>query len=566
MTLTAKKSIFAVILAILFVVPGTLFAQFSWNNVGGASATDGIVRAIAQDVSTGDVYVGGDFTSIVGVSASYIARWDGTNWNAVGTGTDGAVRAIVVSGGNVYAAGDFTNAGGSSANYVASWNGSTWSALGTGTDNGIDGLAESGGSVYAVGQFQNAGGSSANRIAVWNGAAWSTLGTGLNGRTKAIAIDGSDIYVAGFFTSAGGSGANRVAQWNGASWSALGTGVDASVNAVTVNGSNVYFGGSFTTAGGASANRLAFWDGASWSAMGSGVNSTVNALNIYLGEVYVGGFFTSSGGTSINRIAKWNGSGWDAVGTGTDSPVYALAVRGAEGAMYVGGDFTSAGGTTADDVARFTDTDNPLPISLSSFSAVGGIDQVAVSWTTESEHNNDAFIIERSIDGESFEQITEVDGQGTSNIRNEYTYVDRFVANGTTYYYRLSDRDFNGVITRHTTQVATPSSVGDALDQTNTVAVNFELHQNYPNPFNPETTIRFEVPSTTQNLKDVTLRIYNSLGQLISNLYAGPLSGGVYEMQWDGTNDNGQRQPSGIYFLQLQNGPTSQVQKMLLSR
>ena len=89
-------------------------------------------------VASGDLYVGGDFTTAGGNPASRIAKWNGSSWSALGSGMNGSnpgfapVTALAVSGSDLYAAGGFTNAGGVEANRIAKWNGSSWSALGSG--------------------------------------------------------------------------------------------------------------------------------------------------------------------------------------------------------------------------------------------------------------------------------------------------------------------------------------------------------------------------------------------------------------------------------------------------
>jgi hypothetical protein len=205
--------------------------------------------------------------------------------------------------------------------------------------------------------------------------------------------------------------------------------------------------------------------------------------------------------------------------------------------------------------------DASLPVELLSFTANAGNGQVTLKWTTASEINNDAFILQRSDDGENFELLTEIKGQGSTSSETKYSFTDNSVFNGFTYYYRLADRDINGVVTWHTTVNATPNAEGIDFENTGLVVDKFVLHSNYPNPFNPETTIRFDVPTVDGSLKDIKLNIYNSLGQLVTTLYEGQISGGQYEMKWNATN-----QPSGVYFLTFQSEQFVQTQKMILLR
>ena len=67
------------------------------------------------------MYVGGFFTDAGGVSsASRIARWDGSQWHALGGGVNGPIYAIAVSGTSTYVGGEFTDAGGNPyADFVA---------------------------------------------------------------------------------------------------------------------------------------------------------------------------------------------------------------------------------------------------------------------------------------------------------------------------------------------------------------------------------------------------------------------------------------------------------------
>ncbi len=84
----------------------------------------------------------------------------------------------------------------------------------------------------------------------------------------------------------------------------------------------------------------------------------------------------------------------------------------------------------------------------------------------------------------------------------------------------------------------------------------YDLSQNYPNPFNPSTTITFSIPKS----EEVTLRIYNSLGQIVETVIDGDnLSAGKYRVDFGGENLT-----SGIYYYTIASGTFSETRKMLL--
>ncbi|MGB2697523.1 MAG: DUF6055 domain-containing protein, partial [Candidatus Zixiibacteriota bacterium] len=94
-----------------------------------------------------------------------------------------------------------------------------------------------------------------------------------------------------------------------------------------------------------------------------------------------------------------------------------------------------------------------------------------------------------------------------------------------------------------------------------------KLSQNYPNPFNLTTTIPFTVHgklNTESRPLLTTLRIYNILGQEIKILVDEQKLPGIYEVSWNGKDNNGIEVASGIYFYKLQAGQHTEVKKMLL--
>ena len=83
----------------------------------------------------------------------------------------------------------------------------------------------------------------------------------------------------------------------------------------------------------------------------------------------------------------------------------------------------------------------------------------------------------------------------------------------------------------------------------------FTLEQNYPNPFNPTTTISFSLPADGK----VSLKIYNTFGQLMTTLVDETLSHGNHQIQWQAGD-----MPSGMYFYRLTSGSFSKTKRMIL--
>lgn len=236
------------------------------------------------------------------------------------------------------------------------------------------------------------------------------------------------------------------------------------------------------------------------------------------------------------------------------------------------GDILMGGVTSFSEFALGSeDPDNPLPVELTNFAAYSGDNRVTLKWTTQSETNNSGFEVFRSLAETgyyeiiaSYENQLSLVGAGSSNEPHDYEYKDSYVVNGTTYWYKIADVDFNGIRSYHGPVSAVPNGNGTPVSQTNNAPTRFMLYQNYPNPFNPGTTIKFELPERASNLQKVDLRIFNSLGKQVRTLYSEPLAPGVYEIKWDGMDDQGNRLSSGIYLVRFKAGAFSQARKMFL--
>ncbi len=105
----------------------------------------------------------------------------------------------------------------------------------------------------------------------------------------------------------------------------------------------------------------------------------------------------------------------------------------------------------------------------------------------------------------------------------------------------------------------TPTSIDTDFTGEN-LPVTFKLFQNYPNPFNLSTTIQFHVPKAGE----VTLNVFNVLGQKIMTLINAKTKAGSYKVVWDGKDDHYQPVSSGVYFYQITAGDFQMTRKMIL--
>ncbi len=179
------------------------------------------------------------------------------------------------------------------------------------------------------------------------------------------------------------------------------------------------------------------------------------------------------------------------------------------------------------------------PIELSAFQAQVHGGMVVLNWVTQSETNNLGFYVYRSESKEGDYQrvnATLIPGAGNADRVNHYTFTDNDITVGKTYYYKLADVNYNGKQVYHG-----PISVQTSLPE------KFSLEQNFPNPFNPETTIRFHLRKPGH----CTLSIYNMKGQKVRTLVSQNLNPGSHSVIWNGKDNNGRIQSSGIYIYKL---------------
>ena len=226
------------------------------------------------------------------------------------------------------------------------------------------------------------------------------------------------------------------------------------------------------------------------------------------------------------------------------------------------GSNTNATATPPFPVGTFNYTDGSLPVTLSLWIATSTQGTVKLSWTTDSEIENQGFMIERRPKSEDRNQIdwAEVSsfltnegllGQGSTTHQTDYSYIDKDVKAGMKYSYRLSDVDYHGNVTQHGVIDVTVKQVEQELKPEKLM-----LHKAYPNPFNPELQITF---SLEEEVTSLVLEVHNIQGVMVQQITGGDFPAGTHRYTWDGTPFN-----SGIYFLRLSSGNNYQVQRITL--
>ena len=192
-----------------------------------------------------------------------------------------------------------------------------------------------------------------------------------------------------------------------------------------------------------------------------------------------------------------------------------------------------------------------VPVEIQSFIINVYENAIVLNWATATETNNSGFEVERLQDSnieklKDWESIGFVPGFGTTTEPKAYSFIDEDITTGT-YKYRLKQIDFDG-------SFEYSNEIEVAVDFT---PKEFVLYQNYPNPFNPKTVISYQLPVTS----NVTLKVYDVLGNEVTTLVNEEKQPGVYEVEFDASS-----LASGMYLYKLQAGDFVQTRKMILTK
>ena len=195
-------------------------------------------------------------------------------------------------------------------------------------------------------------------------------------------------------------------------------------------------------------------------------------------------------------------------------------------------------------VWSFITTGGSMPVAFTHFDAKSSGDAVEIRWELASDEAMSGFTLYRR-DGSSSQSHVVAEGAVTATSGS---YLDTSVDAGMTYGYELIIRTVDG------------DEFRSPLAAVTLPALALTLHQNVPNPFNPQTTIRYDIPSSGR----VQLSILDVNGKLVRRLVNEVQPAGSREVTWNGRDDAGNTVSSGVYFYVLDAGKQRLTKKLVL--
>ncbi len=370
-------------------ISGTISSS-NLSNITTVSSFTPTIYTTAYDATNKYLYIGGNFKYVGNTLCNGIAYYDFTlkTWNAItrtsagttytGISTAAGVSAIfsikVGLSGNVYVGGSFTTFVGYTASGLAIYKSGDWATSSSGSSGGPTSLPSlsgsatvyslilgSGGNLYIGGSFTATGSgtsNTANNIVAYNilpntfsvvGTSSSAANYGLDNTVYALETDGTNIYIGGLFTSTkdGSTTLAAIAKYSGSgALTGINGGVIGTCNTLLYSGSKLYVGGLFGyvgTTNGSAANNLAVVSNLSattptWTPLSTQISSLVTslAINPTTNKLYIG---TMNKGVQIYDLIN-------SVAIPTNiqqsTEVYSLYIDSSSN-LYIGGKFIGLG-------------------------------------------------------------------------------------------------------------------------------------------------------------------------------------------------------------------------------
>jgi len=192
----------------------------NWYSVGGG--TNGYITAMT--IKDSILYIGGYFDTVGTIKAKHLAKFNmnSSTWSNIGDFNKEILSLIVNDSGDLYVGGYFDslsyNNNSMKVNYIAKFNGTNWDSLGSGTDDYVTAMAYADSTLYVGGGFTKAGSDTVNMIAMYRNNSWEPMGSGINdglfwAMVNSIKVRNDSVFVAGKFSTTGLTYSPNIGVW-----------------------------------------------------------------------------------------------------------------------------------------------------------------------------------------------------------------------------------------------------------------------------------------------------------------------------------------------------------------
>ncbi len=491
-----------------------------------------------------------------------ILTWDGTSWSSIGDNLLGNDLSMGILGDSLFVFGRTNLSGQLYYHRSAMWNRNEWKLN---YDNGL--LWNTNESVLfqnkivITGFFDYVGNEISNKIAMFDSEKWIPLGVTDGVNVAGLYSHQDTLYAGGWFSEIGGISVNSAAMYDGTTWTDIGFTsmcqphdfihyhnqlivggsylvIDSDtvtlayrendmwvpfdqqpnddVGSFIIYNNNLIMSGSFDSVGTTPAKNLAMWDGNNWTALVTSTNtnySYIGKMIVKNDTLVITGYFNEVNGVQAENIAFWDGNNWSSINLNFgENNDYIGSVVEYNNQMVLGGNFDSIGGVAANNIAIWDGaTFSPLGSGITNYPG----------WNSPVPLVSDLRVFQDEL----------------------YVFGQFFMAGGI---------ESNNIARWTKYNVSTDIAFDEAHLS---IPSEYTLHQNYPNPFNPTTEILFTLPKNS----NVTLEVFNILGQKVSTLVDSYKTVGTHTVAWDASNLS-----SGIYLYRLKADNFVSEKKMLL--
>lgn len=350
-----------------------------WQSINTTGGLFGSMASIGADL-----YIGGKFITINGLTANHVARFDGVTWHTLGGGLSGPVSDVDVRNNELMLAGGFTfainpNGGVIGLNHVASWNGTAWHNVG-GLPGPPQRIAASNNALAAIGPIRLNLDPVPIDVYQSTTPSWKLLtptsNNMLDDAVICLAVHQGVPIAGGYFSKAGTTTLGPVAAWKNGTWESLNSPEQLGVNTLLSRRNVLYSGSNGPQNKTGLYPLIRAYDGSEWTEFGGvfGYQPWVRVLENAPTGIVAAGNFASIDGISSASIAMHNGSQWTSLGNGLLSnglPGSVANIAFLNDTLYAFGVFDKSGlGTNVTTCASWNGQDweqAPLPSAFVHF-------------------------------------------------------------------------------------------------------------------------------------------------------------------------------------------------------